>query len=108
MWDRVTGKHAQVRRQNEREAAKADARDRAEKDKLIFGQLDERRALHRDVKEARQRHSEHVAELHGDIAAYTAIKDAARSSQNAEIGRERSSSRPPRGMRQDRGPNRDR
>ncbi|AZV79425.1 relaxase [Parasedimentitalea marina] len=42
LWNRKTGKYGKIRSPNEYEAQKADFRDRAEKDDLIAGQLEER------------------------------------------------------------------
>lgn len=36
LWDRLTGKHVQIRRQNELETVRSMQRDRAEKSALIF------------------------------------------------------------------------
>lgn len=69
LWHRITGKYAKVREQNEREALEAALRDRAERDKLIHRQIDERRVLHQQIKRKRQDHAEQVAELHRDIAS---------------------------------------
>lgn len=107
LWHRVTGRHAKTREQNEREACEAFLRDRAERDKLIHRQLDERRALHQQIKQKRREHAEQVAELHRDIATFREHKvDQSRvlreSVQAKEVRREllpRSSRRSP-----DRGP----
>lgn len=69
-WHRLTGKHSEIRRRNEQEALLAQKRDRAEKDKLAFRQIEERDFLHSKIKQARQEHAEHVAELHRDIADF--------------------------------------
>ncbi len=45
LWDRMTGKHAEIVKQNQFEAYQAHRRDQAEKDQLIFRQIDERQAL---------------------------------------------------------------
>ena len=55
LWQRVTGKYSKIREQNEREAWKALMRDRAERDDLIAGQLDERHVLQDEIREQRQR-----------------------------------------------------
>jgi hypothetical protein len=39
IWDRLTSRYGEIRRQNEFEALKAMQRDRAEKDALIFRHL---------------------------------------------------------------------
>jgi hypothetical protein len=45
VWDRLTGKHAEIKRQNERETLLGFYRDRQEKDDLIFRQIEERQRL---------------------------------------------------------------
>jgi hypothetical protein len=69
-WDRLTGKHSKVRKQNEYEAIQSRQRDRAERERLIFRQLDLRRTLDQEIKRTRQEHAERTAELHRDIASY--------------------------------------
>ena len=49
LWDRLTGTHGKINLRNELETARTRVRDRDEKDQLVFRQLDERRALHRDI-----------------------------------------------------------
>lgn len=55
LWDRITGRHAEIRRQNEAELSMARERDRAEQQALIERQLHERRSLHRQIREHEQR-----------------------------------------------------
>lgn len=43
LWSSVTGYHAQIKRQNEMETYQCAIRDRAEKDTLIFSQIEQRR-----------------------------------------------------------------
>ena len=45
MWDRITGKHSNIQRQNEIEAYEYLKRDQVEKDNLIFRQLEQRQFL---------------------------------------------------------------
>ena len=45
VWDRLRGEHGRIQEQNEREAMEALERDRAEKDRLVFGHLEQRRKL---------------------------------------------------------------
>lgn len=70
LWDRITGKYAKVRRQNELETIQSQQRDRAEKERVIQRQLDERRTLHQQMKWSRQGRAKQVEELHKDIASY--------------------------------------
>ena len=76
LWDRLTGKHKKVRTQNEQEAGLGIKRDKSERDRLTFRQLDERQFIHRRIKQLRQQHAEHVAELHRDIANFERVRSA--------------------------------
>ncbi len=80
LWDRLTGTHGKIRARNESETARTRVRDRDEKDQLVFRQLDERRALHRDLKHAKRIRSEQVAALHQDIAVYVSPQTDTRMS----------------------------
>lgn len=70
IWDRLTGKHARIRAQNENEAWQCFIRDRTQKDELIAEQLDERRALQVDIKAARKTHELEMEQLKCDVAYY--------------------------------------
>jgi hypothetical protein len=100
LWDRMTGKHAKTKQQNERETELGKTRDGAEKDKLTFRQVEERQFLHRQIKQVRQQHAEQVAELHRDIADFERVRSAPslEPSQQKEQSRERTRPR-----RRDRG-----
>jgi hypothetical protein len=70
IWDRLTGRYAEIRRQNEFEALKGMQRHRTEKDALIFRHLEEKRSLHRQRALIRQENMKQVESLHRDVAAY--------------------------------------
>lgn len=53
LWDRMTGRHARSRKQNEINAYRAHVRDREEKDALIYRQLEQRRVLQDDFDRLR-------------------------------------------------------
>jgi len=69
VWDWLSGRARQVREQNRMEAWEALKRDQAERDTLIAGQLDERRALQQDILELRERQRDERADLAADIGA---------------------------------------
>lgn len=71
LWDRVSGTHTRIRKQNELETLQSWQRDRTEKEELIFRQLDERQLLHEQSKEMKKAHAQQVAELHHDIGGYS-------------------------------------
>lgn len=70
IWHRLTGKYARVKEQNEREALAALHRDRAEKDALIFRQIEERQAIQRDIRAQREAAQEELLRLREDVAHY--------------------------------------
>jgi len=43
LWDRFSGEHSRIKKQNERETFEAFVRDQAEKEELIFRHLEQRR-----------------------------------------------------------------
>lgn len=55
IWDRITGRHAAIRRENEAELARALERDRMERQALIDRQLHDRRSLHRQIRDHQDR-----------------------------------------------------
>lgn len=70
IWHRLTGEYGKIRAQNEREALDAYHRDRAEKDAVVFRQLDERQTLQRDIKAQRSIASDELMRLRADVANY--------------------------------------
>lgn len=64
VFDRLSGRHSRVRKQNELEAFMALQRDREQRQAVIAAQLTERRELQRRIDELRECHADRVAELH--------------------------------------------
>ncbi|XWN29331.1 MAG: relaxase/mobilization nuclease domain-containing protein [Devosia sp.] len=75
LWDRISGRHKQTRRENEAEAYKAIARDDLERESLVANQLEERRALQADVKAMRTHHHEEMGKLREDALHYASLED---------------------------------
>lgn len=67
VFDRLTGRHARIRKQNELEAWMALQRDREQRHVLVSAQLAERRELQRRIADVRQRYAYRVVELHRDL-----------------------------------------
>ena len=86
VWDRLTGKHAAIRAENEREAFNAFQRDRAQRDALIVDQLKERRMLQREIVAVRQRHQSRVQDLHRDISQFRGGLEAGRGHSRGTNG----------------------
>lgn len=88
LWQRVTGKYSKIREQNEREAWKALMRDRAERDELITGQLDERHVLQDEIRDQRQRQQADLLLLREDVARFQEMALPERSAEPQERDRE--------------------
>jgi len=82
IWHRLTGQYGKIRDLNDREALEAFHRDRAEKDALIFAQLDERQELQRKIREQRKLASEELMRLRGGIATYQNLDQAERDPEH--------------------------
>ena len=78
MLDRVTGKHRQLKEQNECEALQAGKRERQEKDKLIFQHLDQRRTLQTRMERLQAFKDNHAQTLSRDRQQYEEISDKKR------------------------------
>lgn len=87
LWDRVSGRHAAIRRQNEREAWDAVERDRKQRDDLVFAQIRERRVLQERMDALRRRHARDRTILARDIARAMRMKEEHRP--QAEVVRMR-------------------
>ncbi|QDL91091.1 relaxase [Paroceanicella profunda] len=77
LWGWITGKNHKIRQENEAEIARAQARDRAEKQTVIERQLAERRNLQRQIKLARDKQNERITALGRDVARYMEMGAAA-------------------------------
>lgn len=62
-WQRFSGKHAQIKRQNEREAYQALVRDQEQKDALIFDQLTQRQHLQKEIVTIRTEQGNELQEI---------------------------------------------
>lgn len=69
VWNRLSGKHTETQRKNEREAYEALARDRAQRQTLIEAQMQDRQALQAQIKAVRDRHAALFKELRADQQA---------------------------------------
>lgn len=70
VWSWITGKYKELRRQNEADLKRSEARDRTERQALIAKQLQERRDLQSKIRAMHERQAAARAELEQDIAAY--------------------------------------
>jgi len=100
IWHRLTGQYAKIKSQNEQETLQAWQRDQAEKDALIFKQLEERQVLQKDVKKHRVIVREELMQLRKDVTNYEANESFDREREKTEEERRRR--RPPQKPRFDR------
>lgn len=70
LWHRITGKHQQVRRENEREAEEMRLRYAQERQSLIETQMIQRRALEARIKELRHAQVERLRDLRREMGRY--------------------------------------
>lgn len=84
LWDRLTGRHARTRRENEADALLSTQRDADERQALIQAQLQERRALQTQIIQVRRMHNDEVTRIHRDVAAQTQSEGLARKDHGNE------------------------
>lgn len=77
--DRVSGHHRRIKARNENETYRAFLRNRAEKDALIFGHLEERRGLQKRLVQLQQGHTGQKQEIESDLSRYDVIPKEALS-----------------------------
>ena len=66
LWDRVTGRHAAIRRENEADFARARLRDEAERRELVERHLADRKLLHQQLKAQTERTERQLQEFRVD------------------------------------------
>lgn len=74
IWERITGKYQETRRQNEREAHACRTRDQEQRQALIDRQLAERRILQGRMLRVRAEHQAAVQEIKRDAAHYREMR----------------------------------
>jgi Relaxase/Mobilisation nuclease domain len=75
VWDFMTGRYFEVRKQNELEVQFAKERDRTERHGLITAQLKERQELQVNIKTARRREAEQVLSLYRDAVKFRRMRE---------------------------------
>ncbi len=97
LWDRVTGRHARLRLENEEEARAFAMRDAKERQTLVATQLQERQRLQDEIRQERRLHVREMTWLHRQTASLRPRDRPAVRNSSAE---------PKRRRRQDAGPSR--
>ena len=70
LWDRLTGKRAQLEKQNKLEMLWALRRDQDQQQMTINAQLRERNELQKEINATRTKHAHALRALHYDAANY--------------------------------------
>ncbi len=73
LFDRLTGKHSKIKKQNELEALLANQRDSKEKDQMIFKQLEQSRKLQQRVGRLQSFRISKKQDLNTDLKQYSNI-----------------------------------
>jgi hypothetical protein len=74
LWDKLTGEHAKIKKQNEMEAFFSLNRDRKQRHDLIHAQLKERQTLQAKIMEVRTRHTKMLLDLYRHAAHYRRLE----------------------------------
>ena len=82
LWDWVRGENQRIRERNKAEAREAALRDRAEKDALIFAQLEERRRMIDLRQEIARSYADKARDIRDDLRSY---RDMSRSPSRQKI-----------------------
>lgn len=90
VWDWLSGKSKETKRQNEREAKMAVQRDRDERDALIQKQLTQRRGIQDELASARRARDVEVSELRRDIALGGPVRSPTVTAKTAGPSKSRS------------------
>lgn len=69
-WDKLTGTHSKLEKQNQMEALWALGCDQEQRQALVHAQLQERQKLQTEIKAARSKHAKVLRDLHSDTANY--------------------------------------
>ena len=94
LWGWVTGKNRKIRQENEAEIARAQTRDRAEKQKIIERQLAERRKLQRQIKRDREAQQARIEALNQGVARAMALGRVPERQDSKQQGRTRARDKP--------------
>jgi hypothetical protein len=88
IWDRLTGRHTAIRKENELDTKLCRERDVEERETLIARQLAERRCLQKDIDQLRTRHVAERKRLNAAVADYlnTSPKSQPQPRQQISLG----------------------
>lgn len=84
LWDRVSGNHAQIKRENEKDAWNALKRDQEQRDNLVKAQMKDRGYLQRDIDKLRRKQTLNRAILAREIAQTIRMSEQTKRIQSQE------------------------
>jgi hypothetical protein len=88
LWQKVTGKHAQIQKQNEMETFFAYERDKKQSHDLRTAQMNERRGLQSEIQIVRQAHTKGQTQLYKDLGSYRRMQERQASKASERFNRE--------------------
>lgn len=88
IWDRLTGTHSSIAKQNEHEVTRAHDRDERERQTLIERHLRERNSLQRERRNRRQSHTLEATKLRREIARISNVEQDQAAETAAELSRD--------------------
>lgn len=90
LWQRVTGKYGQIKRQNEVEALATTKRHAAERQQMIEEQFKERARLQLEIQHARLRMADDLRKLRREVGRFMRLSRASEAARTNERSNERS------------------
>ncbi|MBL4836863.1 MAG: hypothetical protein JKY34_04730, partial [Kordiimonadaceae bacterium] len=75
LWQKVTGKHAQIQKQNEAETFIAFERDKKQSHALRTAQMNDRQGLQTEIEAVRQTHTKGQTQLYKDLGSYHRMQE---------------------------------
>ncbi len=89
LWDRLSGTHKRIKKQNEQEMLNAQIRDKAEKDALIAQHIEQRKRLNTVRVQERNEYITQKQEFQQDINSYQSMLSEMRDQKLKEFSQDR-------------------
>lgn len=81
LWEKLSGSAAKIKRENELEAWQASKRDQQQRDDLVKAQMQDRKALQKEIEKLRRKHTLDRRILARDVSQAMHIDDQAKRVQ---------------------------
>ncbi|NKB56752.1 MAG: relaxase [Alphaproteobacteria bacterium] len=99
LWDRLNGERKRIAEQNQREAQASLRRNRTERDRLIFRQLEERRSLSKSQVREHETLAQQKQEIHSNAQVYKDMQTPPREERRQRFKEQRRTKDTPRPRR---------